>query len=116
MAKKKSIRLYPPDALLSLPVPGVFVIFLYFSSLVFPVPVPVLFRHLSSKLFLWYDFERDKLKFNVWGKIMEFWDSEMMKRFMHSAPVNIFLRIRNVDIVLLQRSVTWFLSGKMEVS
>lgn len=47
---------------------------------------------------------------------MEFWDSEMMKRFMHSAPVNIFLRIRNVDIVLLQRSVTWFLSGKMEVS
>ena len=52
---------YSPDALLSLPVPGVFVIFLYFSSLVFPVPV--LFRHLSSKLFLWYDFERDKLGF-----------------------------------------------------
>lgn len=23
---------------------------------------------------------------------MEFWDSEMMKRFMHSAPVNIFFK------------------------
>ena len=28
----------------------------------FGFSVPVLFRHLSSKLFLWYDFERDKLK------------------------------------------------------
>ena len=33
-----------------------------------------------------------KLKFNAWGKIMEFLDSEMMKRFMHSAPVNIFFK------------------------
>lgn len=47
---------------------------------------------------------------------MEFLDREMMKRFMHSAPVNIFLRIRNVDTVLLQRAVIWFLLGKMEVS
>ena len=37
---------------------------------------------------------------------MEFLDSEMMKRFMHSGLLIYFLRIRNVDIVLLQRSVT----------
>ena len=43
---------------------------------------------------------------------MEFLNSEMLKRFMYSAPVN----IRNVDTVLLQRSVIWFLLGKMEVS
>ncbi|MFR2215321.1 MAG: hypothetical protein ACLS61_16700 [Ruminococcus sp.] len=43
-------------------------------------------------------------------------NSEMMKRFIHSAPVNIFLKIRNVDTVLLQRFVIWFLPEKMEVS
>ena len=37
----------------------------------------------------WYN-GRINLKFNDWGKIMEFLDSEMMKRFMHNAPVNIF--------------------------
>lgn len=47
---------------------------------------------------------------------MEFLNSEIMKRFMHSAPVNIFLRIRNVNTVLFPKSVTWFLLGKMEVS
>ena len=33
-----------------------------------------------------------KSEFNAWEKIMEFLDSEMMKRFMHSAPVNIFFK------------------------
>ena len=37
---------------------------------------------------------------------MEFLDSEIVRRLIY------FLRIRNVDIVLLQRSVTWFLLGK----
>ena len=33
-----------------------------------------------------------KSEFNAWEKIMEFLDREMMKRFMHSAPVNIFFK------------------------
>ena len=39
----------------------------------------------------WYN-GNIKLKFNAWGKIMGLLDSEMMKRFMHSAPVNIFFK------------------------
>ena len=39
----------------------------------------------------WYN-GNIKLKYNAWGKIMGLLDSEMMKRFMHSAPVNIFFK------------------------
>ena len=45
--------------------------------------------YLKEKI--WY-YVSSRSKFNAWGKIMEFLDSEMMKRFMHSAPVNIFFK------------------------